>query len=272
MKLNGVGKTGLLVAAMRARESERSEADGPLFSDPFARALAGTDGWYIWKIATDAVGEQPSIALRTRYFDDRIKLALEQGVRQIVILAAGMDSRAYRLKFPVNTKIYELDRAEVLAYKQERLIGARLQCERSEIAVDLKDDWEKKLIEAGFKKGEKTVWIVEGLLMYLDESAVVSLFKRINSLATSQDILLSDILSLTFLKAPFLAPQIEFLKKIEAPWIFGTDEPEKFLENLGWKANVIQTGDVAPHRWHMPVIPRNIPNVPRGFLVEAVKN
>jgi methyltransferase (TIGR00027 family) len=269
--MDAIAKTSLLTAAMRAMETKRSDKEGRLFSDPYAEILAGDEGMDLLRRAIEESGDQPAIAVRTYFIDQKITEALTKGIRQIVMLAAGMDTRAFRLSFPKGTQLYELDRKEVLDYKQMKLTKAPLRCERHALAVDLREEWQGKLQGAGWKRSEPTLWMVEGLLMYLEESQVVTLFERINSLASVKDVMLFDILSRTLLEAPYMKRQLQFLENMGAPWRFGTDEPEKFMEGFHWNAVVKQTGEVSPTRWPFPVAPRNIPNVPRGFLVEAFK-
>lgn len=270
--MDTVAKTSLLTAAMRAVETRRSDSEGRLFSDPYAELLAGTEGFTLLENAIAASGDQPAIAIRTAYMDSRIEAALNGGVRQFVFLAAGMDSRAYRMTFPNGTKIFELDRKEVFNYKQKKLGNIALKCERITLAVDLKDDWKNKLIEAGFKTSEPTLWLVEGLLMYLEELQVVNLLNQINQLATKNDIMLFDILTRTLLEAPYMQNQLKFLESIGAPWYFGVDEPEEFMKKFGWDSVATQAGEFAPTRWPFPTAPRSVPNVPRGFYIEARKS
>jgi methyltransferase (TIGR00027 family) len=271
MNFDAVAKTSLLIAAIRAVETNRSENDGRLFTDPFAEVLAGSEGFSILEQVIAEVGEQPSIPLRTRYFDERIKQGLAQGIRQIVILAAGMDTRAYRLAFPDGTRVFELDRPEVLSYKQEKLGDALPHCVRHTVGVDLREEWQSKLIQAGMNTTERTLWLVEGLLVYLEEAAVLTLFEKINSLSVSNSILLFDVLGRSLLDAPLMAKQLHFSEKLGAPWRFGVDEPEKFMEQFGWNTVATQPGEVDPVRWHFPTAPRHVPNVPRIFFVEARK-
>lgn len=270
-KMNGVALTSLLVAAMRAAETKRSDSEGRLFSDPFAETLAGDEGFTLMKRAIDAVGDQPAIAVRTAFIDEKFKNALNDGVRQIVIVAAGMDSRSYRLNFPEGTKVFELDQPEVLKYKSEKLINVKPNCLRKAIEVDLREEWQSKLLEAGFNLSEKTLWSVEGLLMYLDEEQVITLFERINTLASTNDILLFDIFTRNLLDAPHMKTNLDFLANIGAPWKFGTNDPEQFMKKLGWSVNMTQPGEYAPERWPFPVAPSHVPNVPRSFFVEAYK-
>jgi methyltransferase (TIGR00027 family) len=271
MNFDAVAKTSLLTAAMRAVETNRSENDGRLFTDPFAEVLAGSEGFSILGRVRAEVGEQPSIPLRTRYFDDRIIQGLAQGIRQIVILAAGMDTCAYRLSFPDGAWVFELDRPEVLSYKQERLANTLPRCTRYAVGVDLRGEWQSKLIEAGMNTTDRTLWLVEGLLLYLDEAEVLTLFEEIDSFSVPNSILLFDVLGRSLLDAPQMAKHQQFSETLGAPWRFGVDEPEKIMEQFGWKAVATQPGEVDPTRWNFPTAPRHVPNVPRIFFVEARK-
>ena len=266
MNFDAVAKTSLLIAAIRAVETNRSEKEGRLFTDPFAEVLAGSEGFSILEQVLAEAGEQHGIVLRTRYFDDRIMHGLAQGIRQIVILAAGMDTRAYRLSFPDGTRVFELDRPEVLSYKQEKLGNTLLHCKRHAVGVDLREEWQSKLIQAGMNTTERTLWLVEGLLIYLEEAAVVTLFEKIDSLSVPNSILLFDVLGRSLLDSPFMAKQLQFLEKLGAPWHFGSDEPEKFMEQFGWTTVATQPGEVDPARWNFPTAPRHVPNVPRLFF------
>jgi methyltransferase (TIGR00027 family) len=271
MNFDAVAKTSLLTAAVRAVETNRSENEGRLFADPFAEVLAGSEGFSILEQVRAEMGTQPSIVLRTRYVDDRVMHGLAQGIRQFVILAAGMDTRAYRLPLPDGTRVFELDRPEVLSYKQEKLNDALPHCVRHSVGVDLREEWQSKLIQAGMNMAERTLWLVEGLLVYLEEAAVLTLFEKINSLSVPNSILLFDLLGRSLLDAPFMANQLHFVEKLGAPWRFGVDEPEKFMEQFGWDAVVTQPGEVDSARWPFPNAPRHVPDVPRIFFVEARK-
>ncbi len=122
---------------------------------------------------------------RTRYFDKYFGRVAAAGVRQIVILAAGLDSRAYRLSWADGTTIFELDRPQVLDFKREVLSGvdAQPRAERREIAVDLREDWPQALRDSGFDAAKPSAWIAEGLLIYLPAAAEEQLFTGIDSLA-----------------------------------------------------------------------------------------
>lgn len=190
-----VGQTAVQVAAARALEAQKPD---PLVVDPFAEVFCRAVGGY-WAGVVD--GNVPDDRLktpdfgvtfvnfqaaRTKYFDNYFGRAVGVGVRQVVILAAGLDSRAYRLSWPDGTTIFELDRPEVLDFKREVLTdeGARPRAERREVAVDLRDDWPQALRDNGFDAAEPSAWIVEGLMPYLPADAAHELYAGIDRLAS----------------------------------------------------------------------------------------
>jgi methyltransferase (TIGR00027 family) len=189
----GAGFNSLFVAAARALEAHRAD---PLALDPYAelfcRAVGGSWADLLDGNAPDhrlesEFGEvfQTFLAARTKFFDDYFRHAADDGVRQIVILAAGLDSRAYRLTWPPGTVIFELDQPEVLEFKRAVLAdhGAAPAAERRAIAVDLREEWPKALQDNGFEPGVPSAWLAEGIMMYLPGSAQEQLFRGIDALA-----------------------------------------------------------------------------------------
>jgi methyltransferase (TIGR00027 family) len=194
-----VGSTAVMVAAARAAETDR---DDPLIRDPFAKVLvagAGTGVWeymaddeFVAKVA-DTDAEVAAIfehmgsyqAVRTHFFDSFFADAATAGIRQIVILASGLDSRAYRLPWPAGTTVFEIDQPKVLEYKAATLAdnGATPSARRNEVPIDLRLDWPKALREAGFDADVPTAWLAEGLLMYLPSDAQDRLFEQITELS-----------------------------------------------------------------------------------------
>jgi methyltransferase (TIGR00027 family) len=165
--LPAVGVTGVGVAAIRAAESSRPDR---LFDDPYAARFASAAGWEGLHLA---VGRTESlsawIAVRTRFLDEVVLDACGAGCRQVVILGAGLDARAFRLEWPPNTRVWELDLAAVQEFKQ-RVVqdeGWSTTCDRRGLAVDLADDWGSRLVGAGLDKAQPVVWVAEGLLAYL---------------------------------------------------------------------------------------------------------
>src|SRR5262245_53919324 len=133
--MNPVAITGLLVAALRAEETQR---ENPLFRDPFAERLAGPEGRAALARYRSATGAPtPIIEVRTRFFDEALARAAASGARQFVILAAGMDTRAYRLDWPPGTRVFEIDQAAVMTAKDRALEGETPRCQRIAIGTDL---------------------------------------------------------------------------------------------------------------------------------------
>jgi methyltransferase (TIGR00027 family) len=124
-------------------------------------------------------------AVRTHFFDAHFAAAVAAGIRQVVILASGLDSRAYRLDWPAGTTVYEIDQPKVLEYKSATLAahGATPSADRHEVAIDLRQDWPAALIADGFDPKAPTAWLAEGLLMYLPAEAQDRLFTQITELS-----------------------------------------------------------------------------------------
>jgi methyltransferase (TIGR00027 family) len=266
-----VADTGLLVAAIRARESAREDR---IFSDPFADRLAGERGRELLAGALASSGEQSTaqIVVRTRFWDEALLRAVAR-VGQVVVVAAGMDARAYRLAWPDGTVVYELDQPEVLSAKAERLAGVTPRCRRVPVAVDLADDWPSALRSAGLDPAAPTGWLLEGLLQYLGENAVDTLFARIDALAAPGSVLMYEAVGKTLLESPSMAGLLESMAANGAPWLFGTDEPELLAQRLGWSTTVTDIAEPGNRygRWFAPAVPMDVPGVPRGYFVTATK-
>jgi methyltransferase (TIGR00027 family) len=189
-----VGSTALFVATARALEAQKPD---PLAVDPFAEVFCRAVGGPSADVLDGRAPEHPLKTTdfgehfvnfqgaRTRYFDNYFRRAVDAGVRQVVILAAGLDSRAYRLAWPDHTTIFELDQPQVLEFKREVLAecGDQPKAQRREVAVDLREDWPKALRNNGFDPAKPSAWIAEGLLIYLPASAQEELFIGIDALA-----------------------------------------------------------------------------------------
>ena len=124
-----------------------------------------------------------SIVIRTKFLDDLLQQASAAGVRQVVLLGAGMDSRAFRINWPEGTRLFEVDTATPLDFKASvlRQEQASPRCERITVAVDLREGWPAALVAAGHDPSKPTVWIAEGLLIYLPDDAVELLLARISA-------------------------------------------------------------------------------------------
>jgi methyltransferase (TIGR00027 family) len=193
-----VGATATMVAAARA---VATKADTPLIDDQFAEPLVRAVGvdfltrWAAGDLAAADVDEQDSnwklehmpaaMAARTRFFDAFFLEATQAGIRQAVILASGLDARAYRLAWPAGMTVFEVDQPQVIAFKTETLaeLGAAPTADRRPVAIDLRNDWPAALVEAGFDHTQPTAWIAEGLLGYLPPEAQDRLLDNISALS-----------------------------------------------------------------------------------------
>ncbi|OBG78330.1 MULTISPECIES: class I SAM-dependent methyltransferase [unclassified Mycobacterium] len=192
---SSVGATATMVAASRALASRQPE---PLLDDRFAEPLVRAVGHPFFTRMLD--GQVPldsddmpmtlrqrseQMTVRTRFFDDFFGAATADGVRQAVILAAGLDARAYRLAWPQGTVVFEVDQPEVIAFKTETLagIGAEPTAQRRTVSIDLRDDWPRALRDNGFDDTAATAWIAEGLLPYLPPEAQDRLLDSITALS-----------------------------------------------------------------------------------------
>jgi methyltransferase (TIGR00027 family) len=192
---SSVGATATAVAAARA---VASQAPNPLIDDPFAAPLVKAVGAEVFtkmvngEIDLDEADSSLTrqrmaerIAVRTRYFDDFFTAATDAGIRQAVILASGLDARAYRLPWPSGTTVYEVDQPQVIEFKTTTLadLGARPTADLRVVGIDLRNDWPAALRAKGFDIAQPTAWIAEGLLVYLPPDAADQLFDNIAALS-----------------------------------------------------------------------------------------
>jgi methyltransferase (TIGR00027 family) len=195
---SSVGATATMVAAARAMATT---AENALINDPFAEPLVRAVGVdFFTRLVTgelrpedldsdsESVGMQrmtDNMAVRTKFFDEFFLGATEGGIGQAVILASGLDSRAYRLAWPAGTSVYEIDQPDVIEFKTRTLaeLGAEPTAERRTVAMDLRYDWPSALIEEGFDPNQPTAWSAEGLLGYLPPDAQDRLLDTITELS-----------------------------------------------------------------------------------------
>ncbi|MDH6246519.1 SAM-dependent methyltransferase [Mycobacterium sp. OTB74] len=190
----GVGETALAMAAARAYETTRAE---PLFTDDCAAMFvdaAQAAGWRSPFVAPAAASQSDDrvgamldyAACRTRYFDDFFTEA-DDGVQQFVILGAGLDARAWRLRWPTGAVVYEIDQPSVLDFKTSVLTtrGHIPACGYRPVGIDLRQDWPAALRAAGFDPDRPSAWSVEGLLAYLPPDGQDTLFECIQSLSVA---------------------------------------------------------------------------------------
>jgi methyltransferase (TIGR00027 family) len=194
---SSVGATATMIAAGRALATKdpRGLIDDP-FAEPLVRAVGldffvkMVDGSVDFSTIENASPARMQaiingVAVRTKYFDSYLVAAVNAGVRQVVILASGLDSRAYRLHWPAGTVVYEVDQPQVIEFKTTTLadIGAEPTAERRTVGIDLRYDWPTALQAAGLDTKAPTAWLAEGLLIYLPSEAQDRLFDNITAMS-----------------------------------------------------------------------------------------
>ncbi|ORA13415.1 SAM-dependent methyltransferase [Mycobacterium arosiense] len=262
-----VGATATMVAAARAIATN---ADNPLIEDRFAEPLVravGVDFFTRW-ISSDLVAadvdDQESgwklehmpaaMAARTRFFDSFFRDATQAGIRQAVILASGLDARAYRLPWPADMTVFEIDQPQVIEFKAATLatLGAAPTAQLRTVAVDLRNDWPKALVDAGFDKSRPTAWIAEGLLGYLPPEAQDRLLDNITALSADGSRLACE--AIPDISEEDTEKAQEMMQKAAAKWRehgfeldFGElgyhgerNDVAVYLDDLGWRSEGVR--------------------------------
>lgn len=296
-----VGATALGVAAARAAETRSAD---PLISDPFAQVFldAAGDGVWNWhsapQLPAEVIEAEPDLPLqmqamvdymasRTAFFDRFFADATRSGIRQAVILAAGLDARSWRLPWPSGMTVYELDQTRVLQFKSSTLAehGAEPACRRIPVAVDLRQDWPAALREAGFDPSAPSAWSAEGLLPYLPAAAQDLLFDRVHGLAADGSRVAVEALGSTFLDERIRAdrrarmdrlrevmarvdPQREIPRTDELWYFEEREDVGDWFRRHGWKVTVAPADELMARFDRRP--PREVEDrVPGNLFVTA---
>jgi methyltransferase (TIGR00027 family) len=257
---SGVALTAFLVAAGRAVDTHRTDA---LINDPYAEALvlAGdlptplqvrptvpVDGSEeeSWQMMSGYMG------VRTRFFDQVTLDAVGRGCRQVVILASGLDTRAYRLDWPEGTRVFEVDQPAVLDFKESVLQeqGAVARCRHQSIRMDLRGDWATALLDTGFDTDVPTVWLTEGLLPYLPAQSQQHLLGAVDALSAAGSRWgIEDFMMITSrLNDPvYLRIAARFGLQVLADVLHDDDrdDPAAWLHEHGWTVVARTARDVA---------------------------
>lgn len=263
---------------MRARESRES---GRLFDDPYAQAFLdaapamfpneptdGRDRTALGPMAAVGAAFYSHVVLRTRFFDDYLLAATAAGCGQVALLAAGLDTRAFRLSWPAGVRLFELDLPEVLTFKERALagMGARARCARAVVRIDLRSNWSEALVAAGFVAGMPTAWLAEGLLAYLSADHVVRLLTTIGGLsapisrfACEHGAIADDSLLARARTMPAMAEYTALWKGG-----LGADTPE-WLRRHGWGVDLRDLATVAA------TLGRPVPDAASGGFLTAVR-
>jgi methyltransferase (TIGR00027 family) len=270
-----VALTAQFTAKARAIESQRVDA---LFHDPWAKLFAGAAG-NAWLARQNTEYPGLPLILRTRFFDDFFSDRMgDASLRQVVLLGAGYDTRAYRLVWPVGTRLYEIDQPAVLARKGRVLQqeGAAPCCERTALGVDLASDWTGPLLTARFAPERPSIWLLEGLLMYLTPTEAESVINTITRLTSWGSWIGMDLLNSATLTSPWTQERIARLAQRGMPWQFGVDDPHAWLAALQWDAQVTTPEEVGGSLARWPYAPRapmtdvtEASDLPNAFFVIA---
>lgn len=234
-----VGATALGVAMARAAESRRQ---CPLFTDPYAQLFLDAAVERGWRPPTSGpiaerlqkIGDYA--ATRTKWFDEQFIAAGANGIEQAVILAAGLDARAWRLPWVQGTMIYEIDQPRVLEFKADTLSGhgARPATGYRAVPIDLRQDWPKALRDAGFDMSAPAVWSAEGLLPYLPAVGQDLLFERVASLSAPGSRIAIEAFTPTFFDPENIARHEHHSPK-DLWFIEERTDLENWLTRHGWQ-------------------------------------
>ena len=271
-----VGATATMVAAGRGRATQAGLIDDP-FAEPLVRAV-GVDFFTRWangELSADEVdipghpwGMQPMtdlMAVRTRLIDQFITDATASGIRQAVILASGLDARGYRLSWPADTVVFEIDQQQVTDFKTATLAaaGAEPTVDLRAVPIDLRDDWPAALQQAGFDAHRPTVWVAEGLLAFLPPEAQDRLLDNITELSAEGSRLVAEIfLSATeSLEVMHTAAQKWYEHGLDARiddlWYGGKrHDVATYLDERGWQTTRHRSGQLLADAG-LPVPERN---------------
>ena len=257
---SSVGATATAVAASRAMASQGPD---PLLDDPWADPLVRAVGIDTFvKLIDGEIGPgdddpvlnrrtmKEQIAVRTRFFDEFFTHATDSGIRQAVILASGLDTRAYRLPWPAGTVVYEIDQPEVIDFKTRTLaaLGAEPTAQRRTVAIDLRDDWPSALVAAGLDSERPTAWSAEGLLPYLPPEAQDRLFDNVVALSAPGSRIATEHLDMRNVPSDWAQRLTERSRRIGSninlAELFYTGERNtaaEYLTGHGWRVNIQTT-------------------------------
>lgn len=273
-------RAALVDAANRALETGLAH---PLYRDPFARALAGDAGMSLLASMRRAAwpgystGPDPYLTILTRFFDDVLQQIVSRaGIRQIVLIGAGMDTRAWRLEWPDDVTIFEIDGVDVFEHKEHvfRTLRARPTCRRCIVKTTLGASWGRRLVRQGFD-GDQAAAFHIGRLQFLDPVVVDRILHEVGALASRGSWIGCAVMSEATRLSWFMTPYLRKMDRLGLPsWRFGVDDPDLWLRSYGWNAHSVVTGDpdVSYGRWPYGHVARGTPAIPRGFLTQGWKS
>jgi methyltransferase (TIGR00027 family) len=271
---------GLLAAANRAAETARPNA---LYLDPLACELAGEAGRAIWAATRKtawpgylASEPDPGATILTKFFDDAVcRAVVDAGIEQVVIVNAGMDTRAFRLAWPAGLRLFEVDTADVFEHKETvlRRLAPRPACHRQIVGVARDGALAERLRRKGFDPSRRAVFLIERA-QYMSETVAERTIGEVTAIASAGSWMGIALVSRETLRTVFMKIFFDKLASLGLPpWTFGVDDPDRWLNEYGWTTHTIVAGDPAASygRWPYGYTPRDTPAVPRIFMTQAWK-
>ncbi|MET7640234.1 SAM-dependent methyltransferase [Streptomyces sp. NPDC005438] len=266
-------ETAHWIACARAAESLRSDR---LFDDPLAvEFVRRADPELYARLSSEPSSRFDVLAVRTKFFDDCLLDAVADGSScQVVVLAAGLDSRAFRLPWPAGTTLYEVDLPEALQAKATLLkdwAGVSEQCRRVSVSADLTGEWPSALLDAGFSEELPTVWLAEGVLYYLTRGQVDAVVGQVTELSAPGSTFHLEQVNDDLYRAPWMRDWLRQMREEGRPWLSGVADPEAWLARSGWRALVREPCDLAAAagRSVPRTPPREVPGAARTWLISA---
>jgi methyltransferase (TIGR00027 family) len=235
--IRDISDTARWVAVYRARETDRADA---VFRDPYARALAGDRGEQIANALPVAEKNAWAWTARTYLFDRLISRQIADGADLVLNLAAGLDTRPYRLELPSTLRWVEVDLPEILDYKEQVLAGATPPCSLERVRLDLSNvDARRGLFARLGRQANRIVVLSEGLLIYLMPNAVLELGQDLSAISSMRHWAV-DIVSPGLLRM-FEQQMGEILRQAGAPYLFAPAEGPAFFERAGWTPTAVSS-------------------------------
>ncbi|MFD9207459.1 SAM-dependent methyltransferase [Streptomyces sioyaensis] len=266
-------ETAHWIACARAAESLR---DDRLFHDPLAvEFVRRTEPDLYARLRSEPSSRYDVLAVRTRFFDDCLLRAVTTGpARQVVVLAAGMDGRAFRLPWPPGVTLYEVDLPAAVEEKAAFLSRTSLtadRCQRIAVGANLTDDWPSALVDAGFRSDLRTAWLAEGVLYYLTEPQVNAVVDRVTALSAVGSTCFLEHVNTDLYRAPWMQEWLRTMRDEGRPWLSGVADPETWLGGRGWHAVVREPGELAEAAGRLVprTPPRTTPGAARTWLISA---
>ncbi|WP_433687803.1 SAM-dependent methyltransferase [Micromonospora carbonacea] len=260
------------IAVARAAETLRPD---PLFVDSLAvEFVSRADPALLADLRDNPTPRFDVLAVRTRFFDDFLSAAVGNGLRQAVIVAAGMDSRAYRLDLPTDLRLFEIDLPDLQAGKEALLTDLGLtnpRCRRHVVAADVTGDWSSRLRLAGFDPSAPTAWLIEGFLYYLTNEQVEGVISTVSQLSAEGSVLGLEHVNTDLYRAPWMRQWLADMRREGRPWQSGVDDPEAWLARHGFRPQVREPADLpeATGRRVPKTPPRPTPGAARTWLITA---